>query len=150
MSRRAVAQRVRRRAGLAVSFLIAILISGLAVLLYQQVTSSDRLQEAEQESQERRALMLTVLSAHQDIETGQRGFLITRDEAFLEPYVDGAADLERSLSSLRAALADEPSDLELLGEIERLSAQKRAFSAHTLGLAPVSYTHLTLPTICSV
>ena len=37
-----------------------------------------------------------------DAETGQRGFLLTNEERYLEPYRDGRAGVERDTSVLRA------------------------------------------------
>jgi CHASE3 domain sensor protein len=44
-------------------------------------------------------------------ETGLRGFLVTREERFLEPYWKGAADLDRADAELAALARAEP-DLE--------------------------------------
>ncbi len=41
-----------------------------------------------------------VLTSALDAETGQRGYLLTGEEAYLEPYVDGVADLRRRLELL--------------------------------------------------
>lgn len=53
-----------------------------------------------------------------DMETGMRGFLITGEEKFLEPYVKGNERFNLIAAELRNAVADSSSQLELLDEIE--------------------------------
>jgi CHASE3 domain sensor protein len=51
-------------------------------------------------------LQLTLVN----LETGQRGYLLTEDPAYLEPYTSGVEQLAAQFSSLRAKLADRPPD----------------------------------------
>jgi len=63
-----------------------------------------------------------VLSTLKDAETGQRGFLLTGKQAYLEPYLTATANLPEQLKSLDSALRDEwelRSDLERLGGVAR-------------------------------
>ena len=55
-----------------------------------------------------------------DAETGQRAYLLTGDEAFLEPYVGARADIARSLDSLRRLVRGEPAQSARLNAIEAL------------------------------
>ena len=41
-----------------------------------------------------------------DMETGQRGFLITGSDEFLDPYRDGIEDLKNNFTALRILIAD--------------------------------------------
>ncbi len=59
-----------------------------------------------------------------DQETGLRGYVITGDEAFLEPYADGQANARRREAVLREMLADEPA---LLAQLERIEAATEAW-----------------------
>ncbi|HEY2746986.1 MAG TPA: CHASE3 domain-containing protein [Polyangia bacterium] len=59
-----------------------------------------------------------------DAETGQRGFVITGDEAFLEPYNAAAATLEQAVRELRELTANDPSQQARLGELEPAIAAK--------------------------
>jgi PAS domain S-box-containing protein len=47
-----------------------------------------------------------ILTIVVDIESGQRGYAITRDKAFLEPYFSGEAAIRRHLRHLQALTAD--------------------------------------------
>jgi signal transduction histidine kinase/CheY-like chemotaxis protein len=51
-------------------------------------------------------------------ETGLRAFLVTREPRFLEPYLKGVEDLERSDAALRALWEDEPDLAVHLAELE--------------------------------
>lgn len=74
--------------------------------------------EAERRSATLRLELATLLPALTDAETGQRGFLLTRDEAFLEPYVAGRKRLAARLDAVTHALEDAglsvPADLRSL------------------------------------
>ena len=61
-----------------------------------------------------------LLSDLQDVETGQRGYIITGRDEFLEPYNKGVVSSARSFSKLRALTSDNPRQqrrLELLQPI---------------------------------
>jgi CHASE3 domain sensor protein len=55
-------------------------------------------------------------------ETGLRGYALTRNQTFLQPYTDGRADTTKYLTRLRAQLSGEP---QLLGDVSRLAATAR-------------------------
>ena len=50
-----------------------------------------------------------LLSALKDLETGQRGFLLTGDESYLDPYVKALPKLDADLAALHDAPLDTPS-----------------------------------------
>jgi signal transduction histidine kinase len=54
-----------------------------------------------------------------DIETGLRGFVITRDESFLEPSNEARAALPRTARELERLVADEPVELARVRRIVR-------------------------------
>ena len=49
-----------------------------------------------------------VLSVARDAETGQRGFLLTGDVRYLEPYYAAIASLSDRVAKLRSKLSDDP------------------------------------------
>jgi len=51
-----------------------------------------------------------------DMETGERGFVITGEEEFLEPYHRANEAFDKSLQVLRAGLLDQSYYLQLLDE----------------------------------
>nr|WP_241527384.1 response regulator [Sphingomonas turrisvirgatae] len=50
----------------------------------------------------------SLLSAAQDAETGQRGFLLTGNNRYLEPYQDAVARADASVTTIQALVADNP------------------------------------------
>src|SRR6185312_5582305 len=67
------------------------------------------------------ARLVTLLS---DAETGQRGFVITGDEQFLEPYTAATQTIERTVRELREQTADNPAQQKRIDELEPLIASK--------------------------
>jgi methyl-accepting chemotaxis protein len=55
-----------------------------------------------------------------DIETGQRGFVITGSDAFLEPFEVGREAFSTNLQQLRESVASYPEQIERLEQIETL------------------------------
>lgn len=67
-----------------------------------------------------------------DAETAQRGFMITGNETYLEPYQSAEKGLQASLDEIASALHDMPDDMRLLGEIEHAVGLKRKEMAATI------------------
>lgn len=116
--------------GLAMA-LVALLLAGVAIMMLAQGRAEARLQAEVAQSHGRRALLQTVLSDHQDMETGQRGYLLTAQRSFLEPYNDALRRIPISLDAL-AALPAAPGAHADMAALRRLSAQKLAFAAQTI------------------
>ena len=58
-----------------------------------------------------------------DMETGERGFLITGDDAFLEPYENSNEKLGAHIQGLKKLVSDNPSQVRILEGVERDLAQ---------------------------
>ena len=67
-----------------------------------------------------------LLAAYVDAETGERGFLLTGDDAYLKPYQMALATIERSDRRLKALLTTGDDLQELRGRIERLGTERMA------------------------
>ncbi len=70
-------------------------------------------------------LAKAMLQAMIDQETGMRGFIITGDENFLEPYRQGQLDLAAHSSALRLRVAGEAANVALIDQIEAFALQWR-------------------------
>ena len=62
----------------------------------------------------------------QDAETGQRGYLLTGDAAYLAPYEAAVSGLSRRLATLRASIPHGEGLDEALGRLESLAHEKLA------------------------
>src|SRR5882757_3960955 len=69
-----------------------------------------------------------------DAETGQRGFLLTGDDAYLEPYHAAIKNVDRLLAELKISVADNPNQLKRLPELEQLIDKKLAELQRTIDL----------------
>lgn len=69
-----------------------------------------------------------------DSETGQRGYLITRQESFLEPYRLALDDVQRNLARVETLVKGRPIKEERIPELKRLVEQKVAEMARSVEL----------------
>jgi methyl-accepting chemotaxis protein len=75
-----------------------------------------------------------VLSSLKDAETGQRGYIITGEDRYLQPY-SGARDIvDRKVKDLRELTIDNPSQQQRLSALEPLVANKFAELQETIDL----------------
>jgi signal transduction histidine kinase len=82
-----------------------------------------------------RAHVLNMLTSMQDAETGQRGYLLSRDEKYLEPYNEAMARLPDIRPKLRESLSDNPVLAAKLPELDKLTDAKIEETNRTLALA---------------
>src|SRR5882724_13709956 len=86
------------------------------------------------------AQLATVLKGVTDMETGQRGYLLTGDPAYLEPYTDAKDRLETDFASLRAAFANRTqSEQSQESQLESLARSKQAEMEHSISLRQQGY-----------
>ncbi len=67
-----------------------------------------------------------LLSSVKDMETGQRGFLITGATAYLAPYRSGLADVDEEFASLEQLTASHPEQQRRVEKLRELFEAKRA------------------------
>ena len=80
-----------------------------------------------------------VLIDLQDMETGQRGYLLTGDAAYLKPFNDARAKLAADFAGVRSKLTGKDRALEL--QLESLTASKISEMNETIGLRQRGYRH---------
>ena len=66
-------------------------------------------------------------SCIQDAETGQRGFLLTSDSAFLKPYIEAQGKIYDRMKVLKTLVNDNPQQQRRLVYLDSLILQKRIF-----------------------
>ncbi|MBE7502849.1 MAG: CHASE3 domain-containing protein [Verrucomicrobiales bacterium] len=67
-----------------------------------------------------------LLSLLQDAETGQRGYLLTGETRYLEPYRESIVGIRQDFHELRALTADNPAHQRRLARLEPLVERKLA------------------------
>ncbi len=77
----------------------------------------------------------SLLSRAKDAETGQRGYLITGKETYLEPYTSARSDIGGLEDSLRKLVADNPDQLARLDRVAGYLDQKMKELTETVDLA---------------
>lgn len=70
----------------------------------------------------------------QDAEIGQRSFILTGDERFLEPYVAATQKLPGALDTIQALVSDNPDQTDAIKAARPLIARRLAFAEDTIGL----------------
>lgn len=75
-----------------------------------------------------------LLSEFSDTEVGERGYVLTGNPAFLEPYNLANVKLERHLNALRSLTADNPEQQERLARLVQLTGQKLSLTKETVAL----------------
>jgi PAS domain S-box-containing protein len=119
------------------SLLIALLLVLLtAMLTYRAWAAFER---TRREAQVTRQLMdgtTTLLASLKDAETGQRGFLLTGSDRYLEPYRRAVAEIPASLDALARIEAGRrnPHEIERIDSLKRLVRVKMDELAETIEL----------------
>lgn len=75
-----------------------------------------------------------VMSEMKDAETGQRGFVITGDESYLEPFTTGGMAIVGTMNELRQLTIDNPGHQKHLDEAETFIGGKLEELRKTIGL----------------
>jgi signal transduction histidine kinase/DNA-binding response OmpR family regulator/CHASE3 domain sensor protein len=121
--------------GVTAGFLVALLALVLIGLfsmreLRARTAAAQLVQQSFEVVQQLQSLDLAV----RDAETGQRGFLLTDDESYLQPYESARAALPGELESLRRLTAGNPRQQQRLDELERDTRTKMAELEQTVTL----------------
>ena len=69
-----------------------------------------------------------------DMETGMRGYLLTGDEHFLDPYELAKPRIAAQMKTLRELVADNPTQLDRLGRLEAMQAEWDIFAKEMIQL----------------
>ncbi len=82
----------------------------------------------------------TLLNHLVDAETGQRGYLLTGDTAYLEPYVKGKIGARESLELLRIQVQNKPQQREWIQRVETSMGHKLSGMEDTISLFQNGYS----------
>ena len=109
--------------GLTLAALAALALVGINEAGYRQ---SHRALAEVSEAQHVRLVLNLLMQNVVDAETGQRGYLLTGEARYREPYDGAAKELDGNLAALRTLYADKPQEQERLAELSRHVARKLA------------------------
>ena len=102
-----------------------------------QKTAAQRVQASEMQED-----ISNLLLDFQDMETGQRGYLLTGDPSYLEPYNNANARLAAHSARLRSSLTGKQAqDRSLEAQLESVAASKIAEMKETIRLRELGYRH---------
>ncbi|RKH68515.1 methyl-accepting chemotaxis protein [Corallococcus llansteffanensis] len=101
--------------GFGLSLLVLLVIAGVAFQGARQLTSTT---EGLLTAHENFRILREVRALLVDAETGERGFVITGQDSYLEPYNAALGNLQEDLSALRTAMAPYPEQRSRLARLE--------------------------------
>ena len=88
-----------------------------------------------------------ILSLIKDAETGQRGYLLTSESSYLEPYNQARTRIGQRIEALGRLVKDNPNQQSYLQTLEPLVAQKFAELATTIRLKQTGGTNAALKVV---
>lgn len=126
-------EKVNRRIALSFTLAIMLISVGFALSFY----SYSRSQRDSQRIAHTFKVINTledILSLAKDIETGARGYVISQEPIFLEPYYTAVPKIRPQLQQLRALLADNPQQQRATDTLAQLVTAKIAVSTRQIEL----------------
>lgn len=127
----ALSLRLKVNLGLAGALAILGVVGGMAFW------SSQRFADAARErkySYDLRVQLSSLLGDLRDAETGQRGYLLTGNQDFLEPFVSGSTSVSRTLEGLLRSTQRDPIERRKIQSLEPLIQAKLALLSRTIAL----------------
>jgi methyl-accepting chemotaxis protein len=110
-------------AGFTLAFLLLL---GIGAVAYRTITSLTNTNQLIIHTHKVLEDITAVLGLLRDAETGQRGYIITADESFLEPYQSGVAGVSAVIKDLRQLTSDNAHQQKWIDEAEPVVAAKLA------------------------
>lgn len=118
-------------AGYALALFILVV---LGVVSYQNTTGLIENSRQKVHTYQELESLEKVLSNLKDTETGQRGYIITGEDSYLEPYRSGISAVNQTIQHLREMTSDNPNQQRRIDAIEPLVAAKLAELNETIDL----------------
>jgi CHASE3 domain sensor protein len=113
-----------------------------AILAVNHLRRMQKITALTLESSAIQADLSVVLKDLTDMETGQRGYLLTGDPAYLQPYTDAKSRIEMDFVDLRAGLSNRTQrERSLESQLESLAGSKQTEMEHSINLRQQGYRH---------
>jgi CHASE3 domain sensor protein len=121
------------------------LLALMAFYAYLAIDQFKRIQASAALSLESSTVQADIARVRQDftdMETGQRGYLLTDDASYLQPYSDAKNAMATDLANLSSALATRPQSEESIeAQLESLAAAMQGEIERTVALRQQGYRH---------
>jgi PAS domain S-box-containing protein len=123
------------RTMVAIGSVLVLTVLGInAALVYSSLATISRCNRLVDHSRQVILQLERSLSILKDAETGQRGYLLTGRDDYLEPFRTGAFELEPTLARLRALTSNNGPQSTLTAALARLADEKMAELRRTIAL----------------
>jgi PAS domain S-box-containing protein len=106
----------------------------VAAASYRSASKSAKTFSATAQTKRTRDTLEELLLALVDVETGNRGYVATGSEPFLEPYESGRLRAQTTLQNLRLLLRDDPRQQQHFKTLDPLVDREIAYSGHLIEL----------------
>jgi CHASE3 domain sensor protein len=130
-----------RKAALRVAvFALLVLVALNAYFAFSHLKQLQKFAALEIESSQIQANIAAVLKDLTDMETGQRGFLLTSDNSYLQPYNDAKSRIAADLASLREQMGNRSDrSVSLVSQLESLANSKQDEIERSISLRQQGY-----------
>ncbi len=118
-------------AGYALALLV---VGGVGIIAYRSTTELVESADLVAHSHKVQEGISTVISTLKDAETGQRGFVMTGEQRYLEPYLAALKAIDKTLQDLRELTADNPNQQRRLEALRPFVSAKLGELAETVAL----------------
>ena len=119
----------------AIAFALGLLIiGGVGIQSYLEI---QRLSEANRwvvHTHKVMEVLENVISMLTDAETGQRGYLLTDKDSYLEPYNSALLDIPKAFIDVASLINDDPQQLKSLRQLQKLSFERLTVIKETIKL----------------
>jgi CHASE3 domain sensor protein len=139
-----IAMAPRTFAGFLLAFAAVIVI---AVLSYDSLKLSGKSAQSLTRTVEVLGQIQALVSTLKDAETGQRGYLLTGRESYLEPFLAARQALPGQLASVTALVADDPAQRNRLDTLKSLATDKMQELIETVDLRRAGQADAALATV---
>jgi PAS domain S-box-containing protein len=111
-----------------------VLTLGIAVYSYRAAVEYQKLTGAVDHTYQVKSQLSSILSLLLDAETGQRGYLLTDDPQYLEPYKEASSEIDGRLDRLSNLTIDNPTQWPRISALRRLEQEELAELQRTIQL----------------
>lgn len=130
---------------IALRLAVAALLVLMALNVYLAINRLSQIQKSAaltRESSTMQANISSILQDLTDMETGQRGYLLTEDPEYLKPYDEGKSRIANHFTRLRSGLANRTErERSLESQLESLAGSKQAEMERSISLRQQGYRH---------